>query len=49
MDGLLDILRQDKHYHNEEARKVLLGLFEVLGPNHPLTLQYRQELALVLF
>jgi putative thioredoxin len=49
MDGLLDVLRQDKHYHNEEVRKVLLGLFEVLGPNHPLTLQYRQELALILF
>jgi len=49
MDGLLDVLRQDKHYHNDEVRKVLLGLFEVLGPNHPLTLQYRQELALILF
>ena len=49
MDGLIDILRQDKHYHNDEVRKVLLGLFEVLGTNHPLTHQYRQELALVLF
>jgi putative thioredoxin len=49
MDGLLDVLRQDKHYHNEEVRKVLIGLFEVLGANHPLTLQYRKELALVLF
>lgn len=49
MDGLIDILRQDKHYHNEEARKVLLALFEVLGNNHPLTQQYRRELAMVLF
>jgi putative thioredoxin len=49
MDGLIDILRQDKHYHNDEVRKVLLGLFEVLGNNHSLTQQYRQELALVLF
>jgi len=49
MDGLIDILRQDKHYRNDEVRKVLLGLFEVLGNNHPLTQQYRQELALVLF
>ena len=49
MDGMIDILRQDKHYHNDEVRKVLLGLFEVLGTNHPLTQQYRQELALVLF
>ncbi len=49
MDGLIDILRQDKHYRNDEARKVLLGLFEVLGENHPLTRQYRQELSSVLF
>lgn len=49
MDGIIDILRQDKQYHNDEARKVLLGLFEVLGDNHPLTQQYRRELAMVLF
>jgi len=49
MDGLIDILRQDKHYHDDEVRKVILGLFEVLGNNHPLTRQYRQELAMVLF
>jgi putative thioredoxin len=49
MDGILDILRQNKHFHNDEVRKVMLGLFEVLGTNHPLTQQYRQELALVLF
>jgi putative thioredoxin len=49
MDGMIDILRQDKHYRNDEVRKVLLGLFEVLGTIHPLSQQYRQELALVLF
>lgn len=49
MDGLIDILRQDKHYHDDDARKVLLSLFEVLGDNQPLTQQYRRELAMVLF
>jgi putative thioredoxin len=49
MDGLIDILRQNKHYRNDVARNVLLGLFEVLGNNHPLTQQYRRELAMVLF
>ena len=49
MDGLLDVLRQDKHYRSDEARKAMLGLFEMLGSNHPLTRQYRNELALVLF
>jgi putative thioredoxin len=49
MDGLIDILRQDKHYHGDEVRKVMLGLFEVLGENNLLTQQYRRELAMVLF
>ena len=49
MDGLIDILRQNKHYRDDEARKVMLGLFGVLGDNHPLSQQYRRELAMVLF
>ena len=49
LDGLLDILRQDKHYRNHEVRKVILGIFEILGEYSPLTQQYRRELAQVLF
>ena len=49
MDGLLDILRQDKRYRDDGARKVMLAIFEILGPNNNLTRQYRNELALVLF
>jgi putative thioredoxin len=49
MDGLIDILRQDKHFHDDGVRKVLLSLFEILGDNHPLAQQYRRELAMVLF
>jgi putative thioredoxin len=49
MDGLLDILRQDKRYRNGQIRKVMIGLFELLGDQNPLTGQYRKELASVLF
>jgi putative thioredoxin len=49
MDGLLDILREDKHYRDELARRVMLGLLETLGANNPVARQYRNELALVLF
>ena len=49
MDGLLDILRQDKRYRNEEARKVMLGLFELLGDDQEITRQYRSEMASILF
>lgn len=49
MDGMLDVLRQDKHFHKGEVRKAMLGMFELLGPNNDLTRQYRNELAMVLF
>lgn len=49
LDGLLDILRQDKHFRNNEVRKAVLGIFEILGDTSPLTQQYRRELALILF
>jgi putative thioredoxin len=49
LDGLMDILRQDKHYRDDEARKVILGLFEILGDDSDLTRQYRSEMASILF
>jgi putative thioredoxin len=49
LDGLLDILRQDKRYRGDEIRRVVLALLETLGENNPLTSQYRRELAMVLF
>lgn len=49
MDGLIDILRQDKRYRQGEPRDVMLGLFELLGENNDLTQQYRSELASVMF
>ncbi len=49
MDGLLDILRQDKRYRDGLPRKILLAIFSILGDEDTLTRQYREELASVLF
>ena len=49
MDGLLEVLRQDKRYRDQETRKVLLALFEILGHDNPTTQQYQKELASILF
>lgn len=49
MDGLLDILREDKDYREGLARQVLLAVFALIGDGDPLTRQYRDELASVLF
>ena len=49
MDGLLDLLRQDKNYRRGEPKAVLLGLFELLGDDDAMTREYRDELASILF
>ncbi|MCA9969892.1 MAG: tetratricopeptide repeat protein [Anaerolineales bacterium] len=49
MDGLLDVLRQNKRYRRGEPKNVLLGIFELLGDVDPLTQTYRSELASVLY
>jgi putative thioredoxin len=49
LDGLLDVLRQDKRFRKGEARLVMLGIFELLGDDDPTTREYRSELASVLF
>lgn len=49
MDGLLDVLRQDRHYREDQARIVYLSLLELLGEDDPQTRQYRAELANILF
>jgi putative thioredoxin len=49
LDGVLDVLRQDKRYRKGEPRLVILAIFELLGEGDPLTSAYRSELASVLF
>jgi putative thioredoxin len=49
MDGLLDLLRQDKTYGDGAAKDVLLAILALLGEEDPLTRQYRDELASILF
>jgi putative thioredoxin len=49
MDGLLDVLRQNKRYRKGEPRQVMVALFELLGDDDPATRDYRNELASVLF
>lgn len=49
LDGLLDVLRHNKDYRKGQVKSVLLAIFELLGPNDPLTNPYRQEMASILF
>lgn len=49
LDGLLEVLRQDKRYRAGRPRLIMLGVFELMGEADPLTRQYRNELASVLY
>lgn len=49
LDGLLELLRQDKRYAQGAAHRSALGLLAVLGEQHPDTAAYRKELAGLLF
>ena len=49
MDGLLEVLRFNKDYRDGQARAVLLGVFELIGDEDPLTAVYRREMASILF
>jgi len=49
LDGLLDILRENKRYRDGLARQIILALLEMMGASNPITRQYRNELAMVMF
>lgn len=49
LDGLLELLRENKKYRRGEARKVAIGLMTVMGEENPQTREYRNELASLLF
>lgn len=48
-DELLEIIRRDRQWNDESARKQLVTYFEAWGPTDPLTLENRRRLSSLLF
>jgi putative thioredoxin len=49
IEHLLAIIRKDRDWQDQAARKQLVKFFEALGPKHPATLDGRRRLSAVLF
>jgi putative thioredoxin len=49
IEQLLDLIRRDRKWNDEAARKQLVKLFEALGPTHPLVASGRRRLSSLLF
>lgn len=49
MDGLLEIMRQDRRYRNGEIHKIVLGILELMSADEVTVRQYRNELTSILF
>jgi putative thioredoxin len=49
VDELLEIVRRDREWNEQAARKQLVKLFDAFGPTDPLTVSARRRLSSILF
>src|SRR5206468_2888623 len=49
IDSLLEIVRRDRDWNEQAARKHLVTLFEAMGPTDPRTVEARRKLSSILF
>ena len=46
---LLEIVRRDRKWNDDAARKHIVTLFEAMGPTDPRTMEARRKLSAILF
>jgi len=45
----LEVVKKDRNYKNDGARKAMVSIFTLLGESNPLTKEYRKKLAMWLY
>jgi putative thioredoxin len=49
LEGLLDVLQRDRDAYHDRAHERMLAIFKALGDDHPLTQEYRPQLAALIW
>jgi putative thioredoxin len=49
VEELLELVRRDREWNEQQARKQLVKFFEAFGPTDKLTLMARRKLSSILF
>ncbi len=49
LEKFIEVIRENKSYNDESARKACVAIFKFLGEQHPITLKYRREFSSALY
>lgn len=49
LEKFIEVIRENKYYDDEGARKACIAIFKYLGEDHQITLQYRKEFGRALY
>lgn len=49
LDSFLEVVKKDRAYKDDGARKAMVAIFGMLGNSDPLTIEYRSKLSSVIF
>jgi len=49
LEHLIEVIRTDRYYFDDAARKTCIAIFKFLGEEHPITLRYRRDFSSALY
>jgi putative thioredoxin len=49
LQAFIDVIREDRYYDDDGARKICIAIFKYLGEDHPITRDYRRDFGSALY